>query len=65
MRSNKETQAKDILDGVGAAKDAKGDWSDADWKQPQRKQEGQGWANMDNVTASHTYTGSKRGTKRG
>jgi hypothetical protein len=62
-QSASKAQSRHDLSGEGAAQDAKGDWSDTDWKQPQKRQEPQGWAKMDKVTASHTYTG-KGGSKR-
>jgi hypothetical protein len=34
-----------------------------DWKQPQKKSEGKGWADMRQTTADNTYTG-KGGSKR-
>jgi hypothetical protein len=43
---------------IGAAKDLKGDWS-KDWQQPQKSQEGRGWAPMDTVTKRNTFTGEK------
>jgi len=42
--------------------DAENDYPDK-WEQPQRKQEGQGWADMKPTTADNTYAkdcGSKR-----
>jgi anti-sigma regulatory factor (Ser/Thr protein kinase) len=35
----------------------------ADWQQPQRKEEGRGWAKAKATTSDNTYTG-KRGSKR-
>ena len=31
-----------------------------DWKQPQRKSEGRGWAPMDKVTQANTFTGQSK-----
>ncbi len=51
-----KAQFRHDLSGEGCAKDyAARDVKD--WKQPQRKSEGRGYAPMDAVTASHTYTG--------
>ena len=57
-----KAQSRHDLSADGCKADFKGDWSD-DWKQPQRKSEGQGWAKMDKVAADNTYNG-KGGSKR-
>jgi hypothetical protein len=52
-----KAQLRRDVSSVGAAKDAKGDWS-KDWQQPQKSQERQGWAPMDAVKKRNTFTGS-------
>jgi hypothetical protein len=54
-------QCRDQLAPVGRG-DRENDWSD-DWKQPQKKTEGRGWADMKATTADNTYTGNG-GSKR-
>jgi hypothetical protein len=60
---NNKAQARDILSGVGVAKDAKGDWSD-DWQQAQRKTEGRCFAPINKAAVPNTYTTDKGGSKR-
>jgi hypothetical protein len=57
-------QLRRDVSSVGAGKDVKGDWS-KDWQQPQKSQEGRGWAKINPAANPNTYTtdsGSKRGT---
>jgi hypothetical protein len=53
-----KAQLRHDIGTEGAAKDLKGDWS-KDWQQPQKSQEGRGWAPMDTVTKRNTFTGEK------
>jgi hypothetical protein len=48
-----KSQLRHDIGTVGAAKDLKGDWS-KDWQQPQKSQEGQGWAKI-NPAGSGEY----------
>jgi hypothetical protein len=50
-----KAQLRHDVSSVGAAKDLKGDWS-KDWQQPQKSQEGRGWAPMDAVKKRNTFT---------
>jgi hypothetical protein len=59
-----KAQLRHDIGTEGAAKDLKGDWS-KDWQQPQKSEEGQGWAKINPAAKPNTYTtdsGSKRGT---
>ena len=58
------TTINPILSATWAPRGANADYNkhdDKDWRQPQRKEEGRGWAKA--TTSDNTYTG-KGGSKR-
>jgi hypothetical protein len=58
-----KAKLRDNLSGEGAAADYNNHDDKDNWRQPQRKEEGRGWAKANATTADNTYTG-KDGSKR-
>jgi len=58
-------ELKDKLDAnaSGGPRGRENDWSKDDWKVPQQKSEGRGWAKPTSDLSDNTYTG-KGGSKR-
>jgi hypothetical protein len=62
-RQNKAQSKRDLAPVTPKGRDD--NWNSGDdWRVPQRKSEGRGWADMRRTTADNTYTG-KGGSKRG